>query len=270
MKMLMKCGVAAMVLMMLVAAGHAQVQLVYACPFEYAVSGMTWNEADFRVHVENICSVSNQNVFIHYDTGMGTWASVSMGLEGDYGDHSTYTLTLSGQHKEFVVGFTDLTTGTTCWDNNGGLNYEIHSRGASYGIDAGVVGGNVGLIEAERYLTFTGGRPSSMTVGIRGSIVVQDQNTYLRQVGIRYTTDGWATFHTVAGTFDYTMTTGCSTSDMEVYTFDVPNIGGTGLPVEFAVWDYEVLGLYPVAIVWYWDNNFTLNYTLPLGTAPIH
>lgn len=237
------------------------VRLLTAQPFNYAVSGMSWDLVYFYVHVKNIGTPASRVVSIHYKNG-AVWTTVPMTLVGSYGNESLYKLdTLSGSTKEFVVKYQS--SAGTYWDNNGGANYKVQPWAASGGFLNGVVGGNVGLNEAkvDSYAYFTGtGWSSSPKVMV--TLNVEDLS-FNKLVEVRYSVNGGA-WNTVAAAYSSSVSTGGGNRiqfwKADVYTpAGTPFSGTIKLALRYRNVDTGVD---------YWDNNFSQDYSLslPYGT----
>jgi hypothetical protein len=105
--------------------GHFdEVRLVFAQPFSYAVSGMSYVQSYFRVHVKNLGSAPSRRVFIHYSSG-GAWQDLELNLLSDHGTHSVFTGQMPPTFLRFAVRFES--DAGTWWDNNEGADYAITS-----------------------------------------------------------------------------------------------------------------------------------------------
>lgn len=227
---------------------HAQVRLLYAAPLGDPVDVETGVTLIFA-HVQKIKGTSVSRVYVHYDDGTPTWADSNMIRTQEGSDYETYATIIASPSVKFCIAYevNDSATGalTTYWDNNGGRDYNVSAWGTAG--DAGVVGGNVGLVNVERYISSTTG----FKMGIRGTIVATTDTS--AKVKIRYTADDWTTYHDANASFECYDESGAFM--ISTYKFDIPNIASVSKTIRFAV-------CYTVGGVEYWDNNFTQNYNL--------
>jgi len=136
--------------------------------------------------------------------------------------------------------------GTTYWDNNNGHDYFLNTTAAegTDGIGTAVIG--QAIVSHDDASLRTG----RLTLGI------SVQNLYYaKHVGVRYTSDHWATFHDALATYQqgYAPDGLPYQPQAESWYVDVPL---TSSEVEYAVFfDGQ------------WDNNFGQNYGPTLMTA---
>lgn len=237
------------------------VRLISAVPFNYAVSGMTYNNTTFTVHAKNIGTSASRVVSIHYKNG-ATWSTTPMTKTYDYGTHSVYSLTLGSSSYEFVVKYENSTG--TFWDNNGGANYKVAAWSTTPPFQAGAVGGNVGLVAATNKVALEStyyGADYIYSYTINATIAVEDLS-YNKRVALRMSFNNGATWQDVDAVYFSTSSTG---GGQKVQTWKVNNFFYLAHPltndIKFAVfYQNKDTG------IWYWDNNFGQNYTLPKGT----
>ena len=145
-----------------------------------------------------------------------------------------WKLTTNDELLNFVARYEVL--GTTFWDNNGGMNYQqppvFDEFDALLGNVPEVVLGSAGFSDATDI-----------------SVLVAVKNvSFVKQVGIVFTTDGWVSSGVAFGNFDHVLKSGD-----EVWKV----IAGVGSAtrVDFAIF-YRVNGQE------FWDNNFWRNYAV--------
>lgn len=208
-----------------VSASSQPVQLNYAT---------NWSINGYHNPAGEICVQklgTDEKVTLHYTTDGTNWADKSatyvkddpnnpgyedwhFGLSGEY--------EISGTIKSFTIKYE--VNGQTYWDNNNGTNYNFAS-------DDNVIFGKSNVVftadgEGDRY------------------IFVKNID-YTKKVGVRYTTDNWATYHDVNASYFQSLTG----ADQFSFPSEVP----TG--AKFAAY-------YTVDGVTYWDNNFGSDYTI--------
>ncbi len=235
------------------------VRLATAYPFNYAVSGMSWDLTYVHAHAKNIGAAAARRVFIHYNDG-AVWKDVDMTLEGDYGDHSRYTYDLPRSRREFVLGYE--TSAGTFWDNNDWQNYKVQAWSNAGGFLKGKVGYNVALGHAE--ITRHADRGSgTLQYILKGEIHVQNLN-YNKLVGVRMNVEGvWTDFH---ASYSHSFSTGGG-DNIEVWKFGEFGVLVISHPIitpeppfpqfRFAAFYHDLDGGGS-----YWDNNFWQDYLI--------
>jgi hypothetical protein len=246
-----------------------EVRLVFAQPFSYAVSGMSFYRSIFRVHVKNLGTEASRRVYIHYSTG-GPWQDLELTLLGDYGTHSVYTGQMTPTYLDFAVRYE--TDAGVWWDNNDGADYAITTWTSNGDHQPGYAGGGVGLLYANAELvTFGGGNTGwrvrgRMVVDTKKIPVTYHNGSYLTNIGVHIQDEGygagsWSTFW--HNDFVYSMT---GAPHLYVFDFESDPIDQTGSgnsmdgELEFVIFGYDPDG--SVSHV-YWDNNFDNDYILP-------
>ncbi len=219
----------------------------------WAVAGMTpsgtgsysyWS--NFRIVVDNIA----------YSKTVGIWGrSASSGVWSFYPAsylHSTgatkevWSASISDTIDRFVVKYD--VAGTTYWDNNNGHDYFLNTAAAEStdGIGTAVIGQAI----------VSHDDPSLRNGQFALGISVQNLY-YAKHVGVRYTTDNWATFHDALATYQQGYAPDGLPYQPQVESFYV-NVPLTASEVKYAVFfDGQ------------WDNNFGQNYgpTLMMAAA---
>jgi hypothetical protein len=137
-----------------------------------------------------------------------------------------------------------LTSGQAYWDNNGGHDYLLDTTAAAStdGIGSAVIGRNVQVV------SWGNSGAGQLVTGI----LVRDA-AYAKQVGIVYTTDHWATAHTVYANFDEQFPPLDATYQLPAELWHVSVPLGPGQSGEFAAFTL-------MNGATFWDNNYWLNY----------
>jgi hypothetical protein len=191
-------------------------------------------KGEYDVIVQNIAFA--KNVAIHGTTGSGApFTDRAATFQESLPDsRERWALTTSEQILEFVVRYD--VAGTTVWDNNGGANYQqppvFDEFDALLGRVPQVVLGTAGFSDATHI---------ALLAAVRNI-------AFVKQVGIVFTTDGWATSATAMGSFDHVLKSGNEVWKVQASV-------GAAKHVEFAIF-------YRVAGQEFWDNNFWRNYAL--------
>ncbi len=189
---------------------------------------------EFQIVVENLAF--QKQIAVHGTTGSGTpfvdrAASFQESLPGGL---ELWKTTTTDQLLEFAVEYG--VNGMTFWDNNGGGNYVqppvFDEFDALLGSEPEAVQGSAGFSDATHV-----------------HVLAAVKNlAFAKQVGMVFTTDGWATANVASGHFDHMLKSG-----NEVWAIDAPV--GAATRVEYALF-YRVSGQE------FWDNNFSRNYVL--------
>lgn len=200
------------------AASASPVQLNYAqaniCDGVYLYQG--------DISVQNLAY--NKQVSIHYTLDDQTWQDCAATYAKDDQNNPGYevwsfNLASNGAAiGKFEVKY--VVNGTTYYDNNNGNYYY-------FGRDVVLLGKDV--VKVAFGETYSG-------------IFVQNLG-YTKEVGVRYSTDNWATYKDVDATY-----TGSENSNVDAFSFPTVPSGA-----QYVVY-YKVNG------VTYWDNNYGANY----------
>ncbi len=189
---------------------------------------------EYQIVVENLAF--QKQIAVHGTTGSGApfvdrAASFQESLPGGL---ELWKAVTSDQLLEFAVEYG--VNGTTFWDNNGGGNYVqppvFDEFDALLGSEPEIVQGSAGFSDATH---------------VRVLAAVKNL-AFAKQVGMVFTTDGWATAGVAGGNFDHMLKSG-----NEVWAIEAVVGGATG--VEYALF-YRVNGQE------FWDNNFWRNSVL--------
>ena len=189
---------------------------------------------EYQIVVENLAY--QKQIAIHGTTGSGApfvdrTASFQESLPGGL---ELWRAVTADQLLEFAVEYG--VNGATFWDNNGGGNYlqppVFDEFDALLGREPEIVQGSAGFSDATH---------------VRVLAAVKNL-AFAKQVGMVFTTDGWATANVATGNFDHTLKSG-----NEVWAIQAPV--GAATRVEYALF-YRVSGQE------FWDNNFWRNYAL--------
>lgn len=201
------------------AAAAQPVQLYYAQ--ENSVDGV--QSYDGEISVQNLSST--KQVTVHFTVDGKNWLDTPAKYEKADPNNPGYEvwsfdIGVNGDSlSQFAIKCTE--NGTTYWDNNNGSNYEFAGDMVILGKD---------LVKVAFGDDYSG-------------IFVQNLG-YSKTVGVRYTTDNWATYKDVNATY----TDSARSHNMDA--FAIPSIP---LGAKYAVY-YTVNG------TTYWDNNYGENY----------
>ena len=193
-----------------------------------------------------------KDVALHYRQTDGTWIERPLNWVKNYGNYDLFsrndnTIVIN----EFVLRYT--VNGQTFWDNNNGFNYHVDE------IHPNTVGGNVVLNFAKaRRGTEAGGGFVFDTSWVEGEIYLNDLS-FNKQVGIRLSTDGWASFHDTGATFAGFHSVAEGVSTVQVWKFKTPelNLDNSTPDFKFAIFYHNL-----DSGQFFWDNNFGQDYTL--------
>lgn len=202
--------------------------------------------SSFRIVVENIA----------YEKVVGIWGRSSSGSTWDFypasfdrslgQNRELWIASVTVPLDEFVVKYD--VAGTTTWDNNNWHNYQLDSVAAQStdGIGTAVIGRCV--------LSQDNALISSNKLNFGISL----QNLYFsKTVGIRFTTDNWATYQDAFATYQRSYPPYGLPYQPNVESWRIDNLPvGTVSDIEFAVF-----------FDGYWDNNFEQNYHAYAVTA---
>ncbi|QUI23948.1 hypothetical protein HZI73_17340 [Vallitalea pronyensis] len=190
----------------------------------------------------------NKNVIVHYTYDGMNWMDQTATYMKTLADgsevwsYSTPHQAYSPAHQytyncQFAIKYE--VNGHTYWDNNGGNDYFLQNSSTSSNATNILSKSVVKLNRA--------GRSSN---SIYGSIILKDLG-YDKVVKVRYTTDGWQTFHETDAYYQPSSETG-----VEVWEFNT--IKNSYIP-----WSSggQYVIRYIVNGVTYWDNNFGDNYS---------
>lgn len=193
--------------------------------------------------VQNIAFTKVVGVFGH--TNFGAWTFFPCSYVRSVPGNEVWQAHITGDRidqfaLEYQVG------GQTYWDNNSGYDYRLDTVAAQTdGIGTAIINPNVLVVAVEVF-----------PAGTLNVLILVKNIDFAKTVAIVYTTDNWATFHTVFGSYqrNYPPAKQPSQADAELWEVKVPI--GAGTTGSFAAF-------YTVGGATYWDNNFTLNYSFP-------
>jgi hypothetical protein len=144
---------------------------------------------------------------------------------------------------QFVVQYQ--ASGITYWDNNDGSNYLLDADAAQGTDGVGTALLTPAVLAVDTDVTDAG----TMQV----DLLVQNL-AYAKTVGVRFTTDNWATHSEAFGTYQQTFAPVGAPHQVNAELWEVSASVGAGIRGEFAAF-HSVNG------VTYWDNNFSMNYS---------
>ncbi len=211
-----------------------------------------------RFQVEDRNLAFDKKVFISHEMIDGSWKDFPMTYVSSTPDNSEIwaadlSATNFGENPsmyfgdEFVARYE--VQGNKYWDNNNNQNYKMDVLEGTY-LRSDV---NVAV---DRYYS------SLYSYSNYFSIHADVRNiAYSKQVSVIYSTDGWASNHTVALNFAPYLTVGA------MQTLNSPNKHGierwiANLTADSTVKKVEFAVSYKVNGATYWDNNFGKNYTI--------
>jgi hypothetical protein len=210
-----------------------ELRLVTSSSFPSGTGSFSYR-GEYQIVVQNLAF--QKHVAIHGTTGSGApFVDREAAFQESLPDgRELWKLTTGDEVLEFVVKYGVL--GTTFFDNNGGANYTqppvFDEFDALLGRVPQVVLGTSGFADATHI-----------------SVLAAVKNlAFVKQVGIVFTTNHWATSGVAFGHFDHPLKSGNEVWQVEA-------VVGAATQVDFAIF-YRVNGQE------FWDNNFWRNYTL--------
>lgn len=210
----------------------------------------TVNNTTVSAKVKNIAFA--KAVTLHYEDPSGTWREKPLSWQANFGGYDLFSGSDGGfVTTQFVVSYS--VNGNTFWDNNGGSNYHVSE------VRPNTVGGNVVLNKAvARRGTEAGGGFVFTTSWVEGEILVNNLS-FNKHVGIRLSTNDWATFADTNAVFSGTESVAEGISGVEIWKFKTPELNlDASIPhFRFAVF-FDDLD----AGMRFWDNNFGQDYIL--------
>ena len=195
------------------------------------------------VVVQNIAFAKIVRVWGH--TSSGTWTSFPCSyVRSVPGDNEIWHAHVTGTEiDQFALEYR--VAGNVYWDNNSGYDYRLDPSAAhTDGIGTAVVNPNVLVVAVD------------VLAGTENVLILVKNIQFPKTVGIVYTTDNWATFHTALGSYQrsYPPPKQPHQTDAELWEVNVPV--GAGTNGSFAAF-------YAIAGDNYWDNDFTIIYSFP-------
>jgi hypothetical protein len=228
----------------------APVRLHIAAFGGFAGGGVEGEFSNITARVQNIGF--NKDVALYYKDN-GDWTEVPMSWKSNFGDYDVFFVSVPKLVEEFVLRYT--IGGVIFWDNDEGRNYHFGGR-------AVVVGGNVSLSKATaRQGTEAGGGFVFETSWVEGEVYVNNLSP-VKEVGVRLSADGGATWQEVDATFAGPAAgngAAFDSSTAELWKFKSPELSFNPAASEFrfAVYYRNV----PTDEL-FWDNNFVQDYKL--------
>jgi hypothetical protein len=195
------------------------------------------------VMVQNVAFTKVVRVLGH--TTLGTWTFFPCSyVRSVPGNHEVWQAHITGhQIDQFALEYQ--VAGQTYWDNNSGYDYRLDTVAAQTdGIGTAIINPNVLVVAVD------------VLAGTLNVLMLVKNIQFAKTVGIVYTTDNWATFHTAPAGYqkNYPPPKQPQQADAELWEVNVPL--GAGANGWFAAF-------YALDGATYWDNNFTLNYSFP-------
>ncbi|MFL6447376.1 MAG: hypothetical protein ACJ746_06755 [Bryobacteraceae bacterium] len=196
----------------------------------------------FSVLVDNLAFTKQVQILGH-DRQTGSWAfhpcsfSFSVAGNGEIWGGSVFETLID----QFVIQYD--ASGNIFFDNNSGFNYLLD-------VQAGEGTDGTGTIALNSNV-----QANSWDVDVSGNLIVNvlvKNLAFAKQVGIRYTTDNWATFHDAFGVFRGNFPPFGSPHQPNAESWSISAFVGVGKHGQFAVF-YSVNGST------FWDNNFGAN-----------
>lgn len=201
----------------------------------FSGGGFSGSFAPISVKLQNIAF--QKDAAVHYTPDGANWKDADLAFDGHFGDYDVFKKEVNEQVLQFVIRYT--VSGSTFFDNNAGQNYRLDSRLVA-------VGGNVVLEKATaRRGTQAGGGFVFTTSWVEGEILVSNLG-FAKQVGIRLTVDGGASWQDVQGSFAGTQTASGTfiAEGAEVWRFKSPelNLNEAVPEFRFAVFYHHIAG----------------------------
>ena len=227
------------------------IRLEYAASSDVDIDGMYGNiGTTVRAKVKNLAYTKSVSVYSNF--GASDQTASAMTWIANFGNYDLFGFAISGSFWTGRGAVSCTEAGSTDWDTNGSAGYPLYVGGS-------FIGGNVALCQA---VAQQGASGSVQTSWIEGIILVNNLS-YAKNVGIRYTTNNWATWTDASATFSQPFESGengeSSPGNGEQWSFTTPvtSYDHASASFEFAVF-YQRLDTGE----WFWDNNFSQNYTL--------
>lgn len=213
----------------------------------WAIAGMSptgtgsysyWS--NFRIVVENLSTAKVVGIWGRAASS-GIWSFYPANFERSLGMNKEFWQARTTDVLDrFVVRYDVL--GATYWDNNGGHDYllDVAAAQSTDGVGTAILGQRV---ISQDNPSISGGR---LTLG------VSVQNLYFsKRVGVRFTTDHWATFHDAMAVYQqgYKPDLLPFQAQVESWYIDVPVSAPSTSSLEYAVYFDD-----------HWDNDFGMNY----------
>jgi hypothetical protein len=218
------------------------IRLKYAETEDVNIDGMYGTQqTNIRAKVKNVAFA--KDVEVYYDQGNGTWQSLVLPWIANFGDYDVFGR--DGGFFTHRVALRCTEAGITDWDNNGYANYPAPDNGVA-------AGGSVVLNQATA-------RRAGANSWLEGTIYVNNLS-YAKNVGLRYTANGWTSFQDVAATYLGPVFDGdTEPGDAEAWSFKTP-----ALPYDNPSDTFEFVVYYNRVDngEWFWDDNFAQNYKL--------
>ncbi len=199
--------------------------------------------AFFSVLVDNLAFDKQVSILAHDDVTGWNFHACSFSVSTP-GNGEIWTAQLgSPAIDQFVIEYQVL--GQTFWDNNGAANYLLDIAAAEARDGTNTVALNTNVLVQGHFADSTG------TLGV--DLLLRNLD-FTKQVGLVYTTDGWATFHSASGVFQEGFAPFNHPSQPNAESWHIAAPVGIGQHGQFAVF-YSVNG------TTFWDNNFGVNYS---------
>ena len=199
---------------------------------------------NFTMLVENLAFAKQVQVLGH-DVNTNTWgfhsASFGSSVPGNGEVWSAHVG--SSPIDQFVVQYQVL--GQTFWDNNGGFNYALDTHAAESTDGVGSVALDSNVLVVEQNLDSGG----NLTV----DVIVRNL-AFVKQVGLVFTTNNWASFQNAFGTFRQSFPPFGAPRQINAELWEISSSVGVGQHGQYAVF-------YGVDGNTFWDNNFNQNYS---------
>jgi hypothetical protein len=218
------------------------VQLRYALAgSEPTPTGSYYQSSSFSVLVENLAFAKQVRILAHDSSGWNFYPcsfSSSTPENTEIWGGGTIDIAID----QFVVEYQ--VQGQTFWDNNGGANYFLDAE-ASFGTEG------IGTVALNPFVQLY---YTSLDASGRLNVNVFVKNVaFAKNVGIVFTTDGWATNHVATGFYQQGFPPAGIPSQPPAELWNIAPLVGPGAHGEFAIF-YDVNGNT------FWDNNLNANY----------
>jgi hypothetical protein len=228
------------------------VRLKYAASESFSPGGGVTGVRSTKVSAKIKKFALANDVTLVFTQGDGVWNQTPLSFARTFDDHDIFetddnTIVITQFALQYSAG------ADTFWDNNNGADYRVETARPN------TVGGNVVLNSATaKRGTQAGGGLTFTTSWVEGEIWVKDLS-FAKRVGMRLSTNNWASFVDTPATFNSKVPTNQGLSQVEIWGFKTPelNLDNTTPSFVFAVF-YENLNTGE----WFWDNNCGQDFRL--------
>jgi hypothetical protein len=198
--------------------------------------------ANFTVLVANVAFEKQVQILAHDSVSGWNFRPCSFASAAPAGFEIWSAHLGSPAIDQFVVEYSVL--GQTFWDNNGAANYTLDVAASEARDGTGSVALNPNVSVLNWFVDLSG--------NLRVSLFVKNL-AFVKQLGLVYTTDDWATFHNAFGSYEQSYPPFGRPEQPNAESWSISAPVGIGSHGQFAVF-YAVNGNT------FWDNNLGANY----------